>query len=341
MGSRGNFTGGQGFSTQPSELGLGCSQCRTTMTEAGSSDHPTPTPGLLRQLREDLLSLTKARLSFLVVLTACFGYLVAVKGSGNFSWAIFLHMIFGTSLAAAGAAVYNQLMEVEADARMHRTSDRPLPAQRLPKAVAFILGWVLAAFGMIHLGVKVNTAASLMAGATLLTYLFLYTPMKRVSSANTIVGAVSGALPPLIGWAAGDQALLSAGALYLFGLLFFWQLPHFAAINWMYREEYLRGGFVMWSNDDLSGARTARIALAYSLCLTLLAISFPFFSLQMAKWGALPGGLLAAFMACLAMKFLRSGQRQDARRLFFYTLLYLPLAMLTSYLSWNGSAPAN
>lgn len=283
------------------------------------------------------MALTKARLSFLVVLTACFGYFVAAKGQGNFSWAVFLHMVFGTALAAAGAAVFNQLMEVEADARMHRTSDRPLPAKRLPKAAAFILGWLLAAFGLIHLGVKVNTAASIMAGATLLTYLFVYTPMKRVSSANTLVGAVSGALPPLIGWAAGGQSLLGAGALYLFGLLFFWQLPHFAAINWMYRDEYRRGGFKMWSNDDESGARTARIALGYALCLTALAVVFPLVSPLMATWGAVPGGLLGVVMVLLAAKFLKSGERADARRLFFYTLLYLPLAMVASYLSWTSA----
>ena len=207
-----------------------------------------------------------------------------------------------------------------------------------PKPAAFILGWLLAAFGLIHLGVKVNVPASLMAAATLLTYLFIYTPMKRVSSANTLLGAVSGALPPLIGWAGGGQPLLGGGAVYLFGLLFFWQLPHFAAINWMYREEYLRGGFKMWSNDDASGAKTARIALAYAVCLTLLAVAFPFLSPSMAKWVAIPGGLLGGVMVLLAAKFLQSGERADARRLFFYTLLYLPLAMLASYLAWVPSA---
>ncbi len=287
--------------------------------------------------------LTKARLSFLVVLTACFGYFVATKGQGTYSWATLLHLFFGTALAASGAAVFNQLMEVEADAKMRRTADRPLPANRWPKAAAFVLGWVLSAFGLIHLGVKVNVPASLMAAATLLTYLFVYTPMKRISSANTLVGAVSGALPPLIGWAGGFAApdgrvFLDSGAVFLFGLLFFWQLPHFAAINWMYREEYLRGGFKMWSNDDVSGARTARIALGYSVCLTALAILFPFCSPHQQKWGAAAGGLLGIFMVLLAVKFLRSGERSDARKLFFYTLLYLPLMMIASYGAWISAA---
>ena len=313
------------------------------MSDASTSGTESPPPGLLRQVRGDLVALTKARLSILVVMTACFGYFVATKGQGTFSWAALFHLVFGTALAAAGAAVFNQLMEVESDAKMHRTSDRPLPANRWPKAGAFVLGWVLAAFGLIHLGVMVNVPASLMAAATLVTYLFIYTPMKRVSTANTLVGAVSGALPPLIGWAAGTVAadwrvFLDPGAFYLFGLLFFWQLPHFAAINWMYREEYLRGGFKMWSNDDVSGVKTARIAVAYSLCLTLLAVVFPFVSDHQRPWGAVAGGLLGSVMVLLAVRFLRSGKRTDARTLFFYTLLYLPLMMIASYGAWSSAA---
>lgn len=319
------------------------------MANSSTSGADSPAPGLLRQAREDLIALTKARLSVLVVLTACFGYLVAAKGEGSFSWPVLLHMALGTALAAAGAAVFNQLMEVEADAKMRRTSDRPLPANRLPKPAAFVLGWLLSAFGLIHLGVKVNMAASIVAAATLLTYLFLYTPMKRVSAANTIVGAVSGALPPLIGWAAGVPAagaqgggsvepgwdvFLDPGALFLFGVLFLWQLPHFAAINWMYREEYLRGGFKMWSNDDAGGRKTARIALVNALCLTALAVAFPFVSSRMAWWGAPAGGILGVCMVLLAARFARSGERSDARRLFLYTLLYLPLMMFASYLAW-------
>lgn len=280
--------------------------------------------------------LTKARLSVLVVMTACFGYLLATKGGVTFSWVTLLHTFLGTVLAASGAAVFNQLMEVESDARMRRTSDRPLPAKRLPKPAAFIIGWLLAGFGIVHLGVKVNASASVMAGATLFTYLFIYTPMKRISTANTLVGAVSGALPPLIGWAAGGRSLLDPGSFFLFGLLFFWQLPHFAAINWIYREEYIRGGFKMWSNDDESGSRTARIAVAYSVCLTILAVTFPFVSTGAEKWGAAGGGLCGVGMVLLSLRFLKTGDRSDARRLFFYTLLYLPAMMLVCYLAWKA-----
>lgn len=311
------------------------------MAEIESSGAEASPGRALRQIQDDLMALTKARLSVLVVMTACFGYLVATKGQGTFSWSTFLHMFLGTALAASGAAVFNQLMEIESDAKMHRTSDRPLPSNRLPKPLAFIIGWLLCAFGLIHLGVKVNVNASLMAGGTLLTYLFVYTPLKRVSSANTLVGAVSGAIPPLIGWAAGGQLLVSAGALFIFGLLFFWQLPHFAAINWMYREEYVRGGFIMWSNADESGKKTARIAFFYSICLLAFTMAVPLSTSLMSWWGAVGGGLLGGVMAGLALRFLRSGKRVDARTLFFFTLLYLPLMMLFSYFTWVSGGLQN
>lgn len=308
------------------------------MGSEGNRPAASPLAGERRPLSGDLVMLTKARLSVLVVVTAAFGYLIATKGASRsedaFSFATFFHMLFGTTLAAFGAAVFNQLMEVEVDARMERTADRPLPANRFPRALAFVIGWLLCAFGLIHLGMKVNLAASSFAAATLLVYLFVYTPLKRISSANTIVGAVSGALPPLIGWTGGGGDPLGAGALFLFGLLFLWQLPHFAAINWIYREEYRRAGFVMWSNDDESGRKTARIALVASVVTLVGGLTFPLASSAMAKWAVGPCGLLGAVLVLLSWKFLRSGERSAARTLFFSTLLFLPAAMIVSYLAW-------
>lgn len=305
------------------------------MAESSPAEASRSTPGLAKRLQEDLITLTKARLSVLVVFTALFGYFLATKANGSFRWLIFWDTLIGTTLAAFGAAVFNQLMEVDVDARMDRTSDRPLPANRIPRPLAFILGFLLAAFGLVHLGVRVNVPASAMAAATLLTYLFIYTPMKRVSSFNTVVGAVSGAIPPLIGWAAGGGSFLSAGAFYLFALLFFWQMPHFAAINWMYREEYARGGFKMWSNEDETGSKTGRIALVNATCLVLLGLLFPIFTPAMKVWGAVACGLPGIAMVWLAYRFLKSGRREDARTLFFYTLLYLPVMMIVSYFAWT------
>jgi len=298
--------------------------------DPGSEDAPVASA-----FSRDLMVLTKARLSILVVLTAMFGYLVATKTGSPFSVATFFHLFLGTILSAFGAAVFNQLMEVDADAQMRRTSDRPLPANRLPKPLAFILGWLLCAFGLIHLGMKVNIMAASMAAATLLTYLFVYTPLKRVSSSNTIVGAISGAFPPLIGWAGGDGPLWGGGALFLFGLLFFWQLPHFAAINWMYREEYKRGGFVMWSNDDETGQKTGRIAVVTAIFTFLFIVGFPLLWAGMAWWGAIPYALLGGILIALSIRFVRSGDRNHARALFFFTLLFLPAMMIVSYFVWR------
>jgi protoheme IX farnesyltransferase len=303
-----------------------------TSSEIRSESDPEETRPAFSQ---DLIALTKARLSILVVLTAVFGYLVATKSSDSFSWAIFLHMLFGTTLAAFGAAVFNQLMEVEPDALMRRTSDRPLPANRFPKALAFVLGWLLCAFGLIHLGVKVNIFSASMAAATLLIYLFVYTPLKRISTSNTIVGAISGAVPPLIGWTGGDGALWSVGAIFLFGLLFLWQLPHFAAINWMYREEYADGGFVMWSNNDETGRKTGKIALFFAVVTFVFLVGFPLFFEEMALWVCIPNAVLGGLLIFFSLRFLKSGQRNHARGLFFFTLLFLPASMIVSYFAWQ------
>ena len=176
------------------------------------------------------MTLTKFRLSALVIVTTFIGFWLGSKGGMNLR--LLLHTIIGSTLAAFGAAVFNQLMEIEPDSRMQRTADRPLPSGRISPSAAFGLGWLLSAFALIHLARMVNVEAALLTALTLAVYLFIYTPLKQQSVLNTLVGAVSGALPPLIGWAgaAGPPAaagsyfrwplLLEPGAIYLFGLLF-------------------------------------------------------------------------------------------------------------------------
>jgi protoheme IX farnesyltransferase len=281
--------------------------------------------------RGDFVTLTKARLSLLVVVTTFFGFLLASRD--HFNWMLMVHTLVGTGLTAFGSAVFNQLMEIDSDARMKRTSDRPLPAGRVPPAVAFFIGWLLAAFGIVHLALKVNAGASFLAALTLLIYLFVYTPMKRRSSLNTLVGAVAGAIPPVIGWVAGGGRY-GIEAWFLFGLLFLWQLPHFLAINWMYREEYIRGGFVMWSNDDESGRKTSALAVLFSALLTAL-MTVPY-AVGFGGLISLVGGLLLSLiMLLMSLKFARQRDRGAARRLFFYTLIYLPLVLGVLVISWK------
>ena len=317
------------------------------MSEAMSevqNESPAETNTLSGFSRADLLALTKFRLSALVLVTTFVGFWLNSKGGIN--WSLLFHTLLGSAFAAFGSAIFNQLMEIEPDKRMKRTADRPLPSKRMEPGVAFGLGWLLSAFSLIHLSKMVNIESAALTAATLGVYIFVYTPMKQKSAWNTIVGAVAGALPPLIGWAGAAglplahdpyfrwSLVTSAGAIFLFSLLFLWQLPHFLAINWMYRDEYRKGGFVMWANDDDTGRKTSRLALLFSLCAMALAFFPPLFKLT--SWAFLPGGLLVnAILLWFSIKFFRVRDRETARTLFFYTLIYLPLMLGISMVFWH------
>lgn len=293
----------------------------------------------------DLLVLTKFRLSALVIVTTFVGFWLR-RGPSLDGW-LLVHTIFGSTLAAFGAGVFNQLMEIEPDSRMPRTADRPLPAGRISPSAAFGIGWFLSAFSLIHLAHRVNIESAALTALTLAVYLFVYTPLKRQSTLNTLVGAVSGALPPLIGWAGAagtsiNQAqyfrwhlLIEPGAIFLFLLLFLWQLPHFLAINWMYRDQYISGGFVMLANEDEGGARTSRHALGFSIA-TLMLMFYPVVEGLVIAWLFVPGSLLLAGWLCaLALRFQRDPQRATARRLFFCTLMYLPAVLILTVAAWK------
>lgn len=274
----------------------------------------------------DLAVLTKAKLSLLVVLTTAAGFLSGLRPGASFDALIFAHTLVGTLLTAFGAAVFNQLMEIEPDRRMFRTRNRPLPAGRMAPGTAFALGWLLCAVGIVHLSIKVNGMAAFLAELTLALYLFVYTPMKRRSAWNTLVGAVAGAIPPVIGWAGAGNSL-NQGALWWFLLLFAWQMPHFYAINWIHREEYIRGGFVMLANDDADGRRTSLWSLAFSGVLLLLAVWAYQIHLVHA-WSAVGLLITAAAFAWTAWKFRQTSDRKHARRLFLGSLLYLPVVLV-------------
>lgn len=287
----------------------------------------TPTPGL----RQDLAVLMKVRLNFFVLVTTFFGFVLA--SGGEIHWMKLLHTIIGAAAAAFGSAAFNQLMEVDLDARMKRTADRPLPSRRMDPLVAFGIGWVLSAVGIIHLAVQVGNLAAYLTAATVAIYVFVYTPLKRVSSTNTLVGAIPGAIPPVIGWV-GAGGELNAQAWFLFGLLFFWQLPHFIAINWLCRDEYESVGYKMWSNGDLSGRKSGRLSAMFALGLAVFSLMPAVIGFTNLLW-TIVGPLLALLMAGLAIKFSRDGERGSARKLFFFTLLYLPVALLVLVFSWK------
>lgn len=267
--------------------------------------------------------LVKARLTFLVVLTTLVGFYVAVRGAVDY-W-LMTHAVLGTALLACGAAALNQLWEREHDALMRRTESRPLPSGRMQPESVLIIGGALSAAGMIYLAWQVNLLTAVVGVVTLGSYLFVYTPLKRVTWLNTAVGAVPGALPPLMGWTAA-RGEVSGEAWALFCILFFWQIPHFLAIAWLYRDEYARAGFVMLPNVDPDGARTARQAVSHTLGLLMVSLAPFLFRLTGPLY--LAGALLlgGAFLGA-AMLFARNLGRTQARRLFFVSILYLPLLL--------------
>ncbi|MDX1680965.1 MAG: heme o synthase [Akkermansiaceae bacterium] len=298
-------------------------------TEVEGLDEQQPmAPGL----RQDLATLMKVRLNTFVLVTAVFGYLLASM-RGSMDWMNLVHTMFGVAATAFGSAAFNQLMEIDLDARMKRTMDRPLPARRMDPLLAFAVGWILSAIGIIHLAVMIGNLAAYLTAATIAIYVFVYTPLKRVSSVNTLVGAIPGAVPPVIGWVAAGGAL-GWEAAFLFTLLFFWQLPHFIAINWLCREEYESVGYKMWSNGDVSGRKSGILAAVYSLLLAVVSLVPSLLNFTNVIW-TIGGPLMGLLMMALAIKFAGDGERSSARRLFLFTLLYLPVSLLLLVFAWK------
>ncbi len=281
--------------------------------------HANAEPGILA----DLLDLTKARLNLLVLITTFVGYWMGAKG--DIEWLRLVQAMFATALCAASASALNQLWEIKIDALMPRTASRPLAAGRMKKSSALALALTLSAVGITWLWLAINALSAILAASTVIIYVLFYTPMKRVSAYCTLVGAVSGAIPPVIGWAAADPHL-TTGAWVLFGVLFAWQMPHFLAIAWMYRDQYRAAGLVMLKRDDHTGVPTAATSFIFTLLLTAVTL-VPFNS---GPAGAIYLGgslLLNSLFFLAALHFCADRSRPVARRLFFTSILYLPLIL--------------
>jgi len=267
--------------------------------------------------------LFKARLTFLVLLTTLVGFYIGSRGPVDY-WLMW-HTILGTALVAGGASALNQLWERRFDARMIRTQDRPLPSGRLQPQTVLLIGCSASVLGLMYLALAVNLMTAFLGAASLLIYLFLYTPLKRVTWLNTAVGAVPGGLPPLMGWTAARGRLDSEGWL-LFAILDLWQLPHFLAIAWMYRDDYAKAGFKMLPVLDPEGHRTGRHAFTQTLCL--LPVSLGPFWFNLAGPVYLCGELLLGLVFVgSALQFSRHLTVPRARQLFYVSILYLPLLL--------------
>jgi protoheme IX farnesyltransferase len=289
-----------------------------------------------RPLRERLalyLDLSKPRLTSLVLVTALVGFYLGSRKGVEIG--LLLHTLIGIALAAAGASALNQYIERAEDGRMHRTQDRPLPAGRLEPRQALLFGCATSALGMAHLAV--NRAAAGLVAVILVSYLFAYTPLKKRSTFCTLVGALPGALPPLVGWSAADGGI-GAGGVILFAILFAWQMPHALAIACLYRDDYERGGFMMLPVRTGENTLTGRLIVAYVLVLMPITLLPTLWGVAgtMYFWAALLLGLL--FLG-VAVPVALDGSARAARRVLLTSVAYLPALLLLLALDRKGTLP--
>lgn len=277
-----------------------------------------------RSMTSIISDLIKARLTMMSLITTWVGFHLGWVGPFDF-W-ILAHTMIGTGALASGAAALNQWMEKDLDALMERTENRPIPAGHVSPSTALLFGTALGVFGAVYLTFLVNGLTGLLGALTFISYVFIYTPLKRVTTLNTAIGAIPGALPPLMGWTAATGSLGAAGWT-LFMILFLWQMPHFMAIAWMYRDDYAKAGFRMLPVTDQTGRRTSMNAVGYNLALLAFAGSPSLFGVT---------GIIYFVVAILlsigyllpAIKFVKDPSRLHARNLFLASIAYLPLLII-------------
>lgn len=274
-----------------------------------------------RQRVADLLALTKPRLNSLVVATAGVGYYLGAGAAADLTAA--LHVLAGSALVAGGAAAFNQVAERDIDEVMQRTRLRPMAAGRLTPVEGRLFAATLSVAGLVELAMRVNVVAAAVALVTLISYAAVYTPLKRRTPWATLVGAVPGALPPVIGWS-GARGEVAVEAWILFGVVFCWQLPHFHALSWLYRADFARAGLPLVATGDPDGRRTALHALLFAAALVSLSLTPTLVGMAGPHHAAVAGLLGLPFLA-LAVRFLVRRSDARARALFIGSLVYLPL----------------
>ncbi len=276
-----------------------------------------------RSKAADYLELTKPRISGMVLVTTLAGYYLAA--TGPMDPLRLTHTLIGTGLVGSGASAMNQVLERGHDALMRRTQNRPLPAGRLSFSESLIFSLALSIGGVAWLGMAINPLCAIVAALTLILYVGVYTPSKRMTFFNTMIGAIPGALPPLIGWSASADALTPA-AWTLFAILFFWQLPHFWAIAWLHREDYAAAGFKMLSVEDPSGTKIALRIVGHSIALAAVSLTPTLWGLTGKFYFFVAFGLGLAFLAVGALAALKR-TKFHARLLLVASVIYLPLLL--------------
>jgi len=296
----------------------------TDRTSEGTVLGATRTRGGVRV--GDYIELTKPRLTTLSVLTTLAGYYIGANGAMDAT--VLVHTLLGAFMVGGGCGALNMYMEHEQDARMRRTAQRPIPAGRLTPMEVLIFGLIVGVGGVLYLSMTVNLVTGILGAVTIVSYLLLYTPLKRLTTLNTLVGAIPGGIPPLMGWTAAVGTIgPGLGGWVLFGILFFWQMPHFLSLAWMCREDYANAGYRMLAVVDSDGTRTGMQILLYTAALVPVSL--------LPTIVGIAGGVY--FFAALALgigfvvlgaNVARRRSRREARMLFHYTLMYLPVLLL-------------
>lgn len=290
----------------------------------GSNRRQFPQPEKQRPLVLDLWDLLKPEISFLVTISALGGFMLG--SPGDMDGALLCAMLFGTALTAGGVGALNHYLERGFDATMKRTANRPLPSGRVHPTVALVFGVSITTAGVGLLFFFTNLLTAALAALTVVLYLAVYTPLKRRTTYNTLVGTIPGALPALGGWAAATGNL-GLGGWTIFAILMFWQMPHFLSLAWMYRKDYARAGYKMTPVDDPTGSRTVKETLFYTLLLGLASVSPAL--VGVAGWAYWPGAvILSIWFLFPVYAFYRSRTAQDARRVLMASIMYIPLLLV-------------
>lgn len=305
------------------------SRTETSRTLGGLAEASVPMPwsAAIANRLGDYLELTKPRISVMVLVSVSVGFALASQGTVQFP--LLAHALFGIALVAAGSSALNQYRERETDRLMPRTARRPLPANRLMPMEVLAFGISSGVMGVLYLASFINLTTALLTGLTLLIYVLVYTPLKRATALCTAVGAIPGALPPVLGWtAAGGE--LNLGALSLFGILFLWQFPHFLAIAWLYREQYAKANLKMLPSRR--GGVTGFLATGYALALLPVSLLPSRFGLAGDAFFLTALVLGLGYLLCAA-RFMRRESERTARGLLWSSLMYLPLLLFA--LTWD------
>lgn len=277
------------------------------------------------------IELTKPRITLLVLVTAYLGYYLGLRSQGDHmvsleSWLILFYLILGTWATSAGAAVLNQVMERRHDAKMARTKNRPIVMGKISPMNALVFGISLSLCGYVFLYYLINPLTAWISAATVLLYILIYTPSKRITTWNTIIGSIPGALPPVGGWVAATGSL-APPAWILFGILFCWQMPHFLAIAIIYAADYEKGGFKMLPSIYPESKRTSYVILFFTVALLVTSLG-----LYILKVGgilyAVGAALLGVAFFMVALKVIMESNKKNARRLMLASIIYLPLLLI-------------